>query len=92
METLLGAQEAVSSDDIEPDVIIDAVGLSCPSHVIKAKAELIKMSAKQVAQFVSEDKSCLYMVPKLIKSLHGYQVTTQYEQDGRFVFIINKGG
>ena len=77
-------------DRLEPDIIIDAIGLNCPAHVMKAKASLSKMSHQQVAQFVSSDKSCVYMVGKLIKSLYGYEVMTQYERDGRFIFMIKK--
>lgn len=90
MEIILQPKMVRDTKEIEPDVIIDAIGLNCPAHVMKAKAKLIKMSQRQIARFESSDRSCAYMVEKLIRSLYGYKVMTQYKKDGRFVFMIRR--
>ncbi len=90
MEILADKKLERKLNEVKPDLIIDAIGMNCPAHVLVAKSKLIKMTSKQIAQFVSNDKSCLYMVPKLVKSLFGYEVMMQYEDDGKFVFLIKR--
>lgn len=69
---------------------LDASGLACPMPVVKTRLSIDKLASGQVLEVISTDRGSLSDVPAWAESV-GHRLIEQREEDGRFVFLIEKG-
>jgi tRNA 2-thiouridine synthesizing protein A len=68
---------------------LDASGLACPMPVVKTRLAIDQLDRGQVLQVISTDRGSLSDIPAWTGSM-GHSLVAQHEEDGRFVFLIEK--
>jgi tRNA 2-thiouridine synthesizing protein A len=69
---------------------LDASGLACPMPVVKTRLAIDKLESGQVLEVISTDRGSLSDMPAWVESV-GHMLLEQREDDGRYVFLIEKG-
>jgi tRNA 2-thiouridine synthesizing protein A len=69
---------------------LDASGLACPMPVVKTKMAINKLESGQTLKVISTDRGSLSDIPAWAEST-GNPLLEHSEQDGTYVFIIQKG-
>ena len=71
------------------DLFIDAVGLSCPLPLLKAKQGLNQLAPGQVLKVVATDAGSVRDF-KAFTDQSGDRLLRSIEQDGQFIYFIQK--
>jgi tRNA 2-thiouridine synthesizing protein A len=69
---------------------LDASGLACPMPVVKARQAINQIETGQVLEVISTDRGSLSDMPAWAEGT-GNRLIEQREEDGRYVFLIEKG-
>lgn len=69
---------------------LDASGLACPMPVVKTRQAIDTIDSGQVLEVISTDRGSLTDIPAWTESM-GHALKEQREDDGKFVFLIEKG-
>lgn len=70
--------------------VLDASGLACPMPVVKTKMTIDTLEAGEVLELISTDRGSLTDIPAWCEST-GNPLKEQRQEDGRYVFLIEKG-
>tara|TARA_R110002110_G_scaffold3598_12_gene18424 strand:- start:422 stop:655 length:234 start_codon:yes stop_codon:yes gene_type:complete len=73
----------------EADAILDASGLNCPLPVLKTRKSLAALKAGQTLQVISTDPGSKADMNAFAEAT-GHRLLQSSEEDGRFVFLIEK--
>jgi tRNA 2-thiouridine synthesizing protein A len=73
------------------DVELDTSGLNCPLPVLKARKALSTMEAGETLHVTATDPGASKDIPAFCK-ISGNVLQDTNEKDGKFIFIIVKGG
>jgi tRNA 2-thiouridine synthesizing protein A len=74
----------------EPTRTLDASGLPCPMPVVRTKQAIDQLAGGDVLEVISTDRGSLQDIPAWAAST-GNTLLESREEDGRFVFHIEKG-
>jgi TusA-related sulfurtransferase len=69
---------------------LDASGLACPMPVVKTKMAINRLEPGQTLKVISTDRGSLSDIPAWSEST-GNKLLEQEEQDGTYLFLIEKG-
>ena len=69
---------------------LDASGLACPMPVVRARQAINQLSSGEVLEVISTDRGSLSDMPAWAEST-GNRLIEQRTEDGRFIFLIEKG-
>jgi tRNA 2-thiouridine synthesizing protein A len=69
---------------------LDASGLACPMPVVKTRQAINELESGQVLEVISTDRGSLSDMPAWAEGT-GNRIVEQREDDGRFIFLIEKG-
>jgi tRNA 2-thiouridine synthesizing protein A len=69
---------------------LDASGLACPMPVVRTRQAIDELSAGDVLEVISTDRGSLRDLPAWAEGT-GNRLIEQREEDGRFIFLIEKG-
>ena len=73
------------------DQVLDASGLNCPLPLLRAKKTLAGMSAGQLVKILATDPGAARDFEVFAKQT-GHELLESGEEDGKFKFILRKGG
>ncbi len=76
--------------DTEPE-ILDARGLLCPLPVLKARKRLSTMPVSAILRIEATDPASVIDIPHYCQE-SGNVLVSHDEQDGLFVFLVQKTG
>ncbi|MCW4034447.1 MAG: sulfurtransferase TusA family protein [Candidatus Bathyarchaeota archaeon] len=77
------------SNQNEPNINIDCVGLYCPEPVFRTRQELDQMEVGQIMEVVADDPASEEDIPRLVKRLE-HKLLKMYKENDEFHFIIQK--
>lgn len=69
---------------------LDASGLACPMPVVKTRQAIDQLATGEVLEVISTDRGSCTDLPAWAAST-GHRLLEQREEDGRFIFLIEKG-
>lgn len=69
---------------------LDASGLACPMPVVRTRQAIDGIESGEVLEVISTDRGSLSDIPAWTTST-GHTLKEQREEEGRFVFLIEKG-
>jgi tRNA 2-thiouridine synthesizing protein A len=69
---------------------LDASGLACPMPVVRTRQEINQIERGQILEVISTDRGSLSDLPAWADGT-GNRIVEQHEEDGRYVFLIEKG-
>lgn len=69
---------------------LDASGLACPMPIVKARQAMDELVAGEVLEVISTDRGSCSDIPAWTEGT-GHALKEQREEDGRFIFLIEKG-
>lgn len=69
---------------------LDASGLACPMPVVKTRQAIDALAPGDILEVISTDRGSCTDIPAWAGSM-GHSIKEQREDDGRFVFLIEKG-
>ncbi len=69
---------------------LDASGLACPMPVVRARQAIDQIVSGQVLEVISTDRGSLSDIPAWAEGT-GNRLVEKREEDGRYVFLIEKG-
>jgi tRNA 2-thiouridine synthesizing protein A len=69
---------------------LDASGLACPMPVVRTRQAIDELNAGDVLEVISTDRGSLRDLPAWAEGT-GNRLIEQREEDGRFIFLIEKG-
>ena len=72
------------------DLIVDARNLQCPMPVLKISQGIAQIDSGQTLELVATDRGSLSDIPAWAKDV-GHTIKEQFEQDGEFHFVVEKG-
>lgn len=73
------------------DQVLDASGLNCPLPLLRAKKTLAGMSAGQLVKILATDPGAARDFEVFAKQT-GHELLESGEENGKFKFILRKGG
>jgi tRNA 2-thiouridine synthesizing protein A len=76
---------------VNPQLIVDTRGLSCPMPVIKTSDALKQLDSGALLEVVSDDPAIELDLPAWCKS-NGHTIRHREKRAGAFRFIVEKGG
>lgn len=76
--------------DVHVDERLDCCGLRCPLPLLRTKQALHKMAAGGVLEVMATDAGAQRDIPAFVK-LSSHRLLGKVEQDGQFLFWIEKG-
>jgi tRNA 2-thiouridine synthesizing protein A len=69
---------------------LDTSGLNCPLPVLKARKILIGMPPGEILEIITTDPMSVVDMPVFCAQA-GHTIIREEKQDGRFVFIVERG-
>lgn len=69
---------------------LDASGLACPMPIVKTRQAMDGLKTGDVLEVISTDRGSCTDLPAWTEAM-GHTLKEQREEDGRFVFLIEKG-
>ena len=84
-------QRPIMSQEINPDRILDCIGLYCPEPVFRTRVELDRMAAGEVLEVVANDPAAEEDIKSLINRI-GQEVLKISKEGDVFRFLIRKVG
>jgi tRNA 2-thiouridine synthesizing protein A len=76
---------------IKPDHILDATGLTCPEPVMLLHNRIRDIADGEILLVLATDPSSTRDIPKFCGFL-GHALLEQGELDGRYRYLLRKGG
>ena len=73
------------------DEELDATGLNCPLPILRAKKALNGMDAGKVLRIIATDPGSVKDFEAFAKQT-GNELMASSEEDGKFLFLMKKGG
>ena len=70
---------------------LDTSGLSCPLPVLKARKMLLGMRPGEILQVITTDPMSVVDMPVFCAQA-GHVILREEKQDGRFIFMVERGG
>jgi tRNA 2-thiouridine synthesizing protein A len=77
-------------EDLSADRTLDATGLKCPLPALKARKELLAMTAGQRLRVIASDPMAPIDIPHFCAEA-GHRLVTAARDDERYVFLIERG-
>lgn len=75
--------------DIDPDFVLDTLGLSCPEPVMLLHNKIRDIPARAILRVRASDPSTQRDIPKFCNFL-GHELLDQKECNGEFCYLIRK--
>jgi tRNA 2-thiouridine synthesizing protein A len=75
----------------DPARRLDTSGLSCPLPVLKARKMLLGMRPGEILQVITTDPMSVVDMPVFCAQA-GHVILREEKQDGRFIFMVERGG
>lgn len=75
---------------MEPAVVVDAKGLSCPMPIVKAKKAIDQLQSGDLMLLEATDKGSLKDFQSWVKQTN-HELVNVEETDGVFKFLVKKG-
>lgn len=75
---------------MNPDVIVDARGLSCPMPIVKARKAIETLEPGQIMQLDSTDKGSVNDFQAWVKRTN-HTLEKMEEEEGIYRFFVKKG-
>lgn len=69
---------------------LDASGLACPMPLVRTRQAIDQIDVGQVLEVISTDRGSCSDIPAWASSI-GHTLKEQREEEGRYVFLIEKG-
>jgi tRNA 2-thiouridine synthesizing protein A len=79
----------MTSDDSQPDVLVDTRGMFCPAPIIKLSEAIRNVDAGRVVELVSDDPAIQFDLPAWCKSA-GHEVAGAGRDGDDFVYRVRK--
>ena len=73
------------------DSELDATGLNCPLPILRAKKAISAMDAGQTLRIIATDPGSVKDFEAFAKQT-GNELMSSTEEDGKFMFLMKKGG
>lgn len=75
----------------DADHLLDATGLLCPEPVMLLHNRIRDMLAGETVRVLATDPSTTRDIPNFCRFL-GHELVEQAEEDGRYRYLVRKGG
>jgi tRNA 2-thiouridine synthesizing protein A len=76
---------------VTPDQVLDCSGLACPMPILKTKQAMDGLEAGSVLKMIATDPGSVSDM-EAWTSRTGHELVESSEEDGKFVFLIEKKG
>lgn len=79
----------IADDGIDPHVVLDTKGLSCPIPLLRAKKEIAKLAPGQIIEIDGTDPGSRNDIPGWCARV-GHEYLGEREQAGYICFFVKK--
>ena len=77
--------------NVNPDEVLDCIGLYCPEPVFRTRLALDKLEAGQLLEVIADDPAAKEDIQRLVKRL-GHEIIKMESDQDQVRFIIKKKG
>lgn len=75
---------------VQPDRVLDCIGLYCPIPIFNTTQEMEKIQPGQVLELITDDPAAVQDIPRWAKRA-GHQFLKLFKEGEHYHFLIRKG-
>lgn len=76
-----------TNEQINPDKILDCLGLFCPEPIYRTRVEIDKLGKGKILEVVADDPAAEGDITSLVKRLNIHLLAVRREEDGVHLLI-----